>query len=38
MDWNRRSHAQKLNSKQKRFLQWASFLLLLVFVVTYLMY
>lgn len=38
MDWNRRSQAQKLSSKQKRFLQRVSFLLLLVFVVTYLVY
>jgi len=38
MDWNKRSQVQKLSSKQKRFLQRASFLLLLVFVVTYFIY
>lgn len=44
MDWNKRSQTQnisgqqKLSSKQKRFLQRASFFLLLVFVVTYFLY
>jgi hypothetical protein len=38
MDWNRRSHVQKLNRKQKYFLQWALFSLLLIFLVTYLIY